>query len=243
MKQINQIWEKRNLGIDSIEFRFDADDNAHSVIEAYNSCPPCDYILARVPDNKMDIAYKLQELGFRFSETNLHLSCNLKKLVLPNIFAKFYEHITEDIATDEEIELIYNSIKNGVFDTDKIALDPKFGKEKAGYRYYQWCKDELEKGTSTAYILYFDGKPIGFYILKKVSDLVYDSLLAGLFDKSNNVGLGFSVLYSPLAQAKKLGGTTMVTGVSSNNSASLKMHLALGYEIKSLNYVFTKHMR
>lgn len=243
MKILKQDWEKRNLGIDSYELRFDSTDNESAVTAALNECPPCDYILVRVPDNKMEIAYKLQDLGFKFAETNFELSCNLKKVQLPLVFKKYYEHITESISAPAEIEQIYDCIKSGVFDTDKIALDPKFGLKKSGNRFYMWCKDEIEKKTSTPYTIYLDKKPLGFYILKKVTDKTYNSLFAGLFDKSSAVGFGFSVLYNPLIEAKRQGATNMTTSVSSNNTASLKMHLALGYEIKSLNYVFIKHTK
>ena len=141
-----------------------------------------------------------------------------------------------------ELDVIYESMRKGVFDTDKIALDPHFGSEKSGYRYYAWSKDLIEKDMAVPYMVTQEDRAIGYFILKKVSERMGDSFLAALFDNSNDNGLGFSVLYYPMLEAKKNGLKKMITGVSSNNPASLKMHLALGYQIKSLHYVMTKHI-
>ena len=137
--------------------------------------------------------------------------------------------------------MIYQCIKSGVFDTDKVSLDPKLGKEKAGNRFYNWCKKEIEGGTSKPYIVK-DSKEnsVGFFVLKDINSRVSDSLLAGLFNK-DEVGLGYSVLYFPMVQAKKEGKRKIVTSVSSNNLPSVKTHMLLGYSIQHMSHVFIKH--
>ena len=78
--------------------------------------------------------------------------------------------------------------------------------------------------------------------MKKSSERLGDSFLAGLFDKDKNSGFGFSVLYYPMVEAKRMGLKKMITGVSANNPDSVKMHLALGYQIKTMDYTLVKHI-
>lgn len=240
---IEQIWEKRNLGIISAELRFENSDTVINNDFNIVDLKKYDYLLARIPVGRMDIAYAVQKKGFHFAETSIELSVALKNLTLPKIFEEYEKLIEVHEADKTEIELIYNSIQNGIFDTDKIALDPEFGIKKSGNRFYNWCKEEIEKGSSKAYLVSYAGEKLGFYVVKDENERTANSLLAGLFEKNKNPGLGYAVLYHPLLTAKICGKRKMITAVSSNNPASVKMHLALGYEIKTMNYVFVKHLK
>ena len=101
---------------------------------------------------------------------------------------------------------------------------------------------EVEAGRASAYVVTMHDEPIGFFVDKTVSDKVDYSLLAALYDKEKNSGVGFSVLYFPMLQSKLDGKRRITTGVSSNNPDSVRMHLELGYKIKEMNYVLIKHI-
>ncbi len=233
-------WETRNLGVQtSVEFYFEVTDVTISETVLKNTIYR--YQVAHVPVGRVDLVNELLDNGFSFSETKIELSADLKALSLPNRFARFSEKLSYHAADEQEITRIFKSMKEGVFATDKVALDPYYDACKAGERYVYWTQDEINSGSTWAYIVTNDGLDLGFFVLKRVTDRIGDSFLAGLFDKERDSGLGFSVLYFPMLEAKNNGIKKMVTGVSSNNPDSLKMHLALGYEIKNMVYTLIKH--
>ena len=234
-------WEKRNLNVNAVEFYLEQNEG-ETLGDSVLNDQVHDYQVAHVPIKNINAIKKLSTNGFYFIETKLYLTASLKELTLPKVFTRFVDSMSyREAKSSADIQSIYDSIKNGVFDTDKIALDEKFSLEASAHRYYCWAKDEIEKGTSLPYLVQVDGVDIGFFILK-IDGRIADSFLAGLFDNSASSGLGFSTLYFPMLEANKKGCTKIVTGVSSNNIDSVKTHLSLGYRIKELEYIFIKHI-
>lgn len=243
MELIEQVWEKKNLDVNSAEFRFDGKDDISAIKDDILSNTVYDYQICRVPVGRMDIVYLLQKNGFFFSEMSIELSADLEKLKLPSVYARFIESMDYHSASEAEMKYIENAIRSGVFDTDKISLDPYFGKERAGIRFANWNRQEIESGRAKAYVVTMEGEAIGFFVDKMLSDKADYSLLAALYDKDKYSGVGFSVLYFPMLQSKLEGKRRITTGVSSNNPDSVRMHLELGYKIKEMNYVLIKHIR
>ena len=240
MKKIEQPWEKRNLGVKSVEYCFDVKDTIKDIPQDLLSQNDYDYVQCRVPAGKMDLVYKLQEKAFRFAETSIDLSANLRQLQLPDIYLPFEKEL--EYVKVEELESVYGQICKGIFDTDRIYLDPFFRREQSGIRYANWCRQEVETGSTQVYVVKREEETMGFFALKEKSKNVSDSLLAGLYDKNNTMGWGFSVLYYPMLQAQREGKKRIETSVSSNNPDSLRMHLRLGYVIKNMKYVLIKHI-
>lgn len=243
MKILETPWEKRNLDVNGVEFYFDQSDSLENITEQVLCDKIHNYQVAHFPVGRMDIHNKLNENGFLFAETKFELIADLKMLELPQIFSR-YENMLQyhKIVTDKEKKEIYNAMKNGIFNTDKVALDSKFGLQKAGYRYATWVDQVIKEGSAIPYIVTCEEDNIGFFILKILEKKTGDSFLAALFNNDLYKGFGFSVLYYPMLQAKKMGMRKIKAGVSSNNPASLKMHLALGYQIKNLHYIMVKHL-
>lgn len=243
MRIIEQPWEKNNLGVVSAEFCFALSDKLDELKKAkVDSCQKYDYQSARIPAGRMDIAYWLEENGFRFAEASIEIEAGLELLKIPEVFKKLEGSMDEHPADHNETEAVYEKIRMGIFNTDKIALDPRFGIRQSGLRFANWCRQEVEAGNAKVYIVEYSGMPIGFYVLKEENRTTAYSLLAGLFDQKKYMGLGYSVLYYPMARAKKEGKKKIITKVSSNNPASLKMHLYIGYMIKRMNYIYVKHI-
>lgn len=241
MKITEQTWEKKNLGVDSIEYCFSLEDPVELVKDILIENDSFNYRLCRVPAGRMDIAYLLQDAGYKYAEDIFSIKADIKELSLPKVYQKFSDAMTYSLATEDELSEIYNCIKKGVFDTDKVSLDPKMGIEKASNRFYNWCKLEVENKTSKPYVVKLNDVNCGFFILKDLDNRTADSLLAGLYDKENALGSGFATIYYPMLQAKLEGKKKIVTAVSSNNIASVKTHLSLGYTIQHINHVFIKH--
>lgn len=242
MRCIETPWEKRNLNVNGIEYYFEEDDLAEDIGDKVLKDNIHDYQVVHLPVNKMDIHNKLNENGFIFSEVKFELKVNLENFELPTVLKRYTNYFSYyKIDDNNELEKVFDAIKKGVFDTDKVALDPFLGLQKSGNRYVMWSKQIIEEGIGIPYMVRYENNNIGFFILKKISNTIGDSFLAALFNNKKYNGFGFSVFYYPMLEAKKMGMKKMITGVSSNNSASLKLHLALGYQIKNLYYVMTKH--
>jgi L-amino acid N-acyltransferase YncA len=243
MRVLETPWEKRNLDVTGVEYYFEQDDKWEDIPRDVLDDTVHNYQVAYLPVNKMGIHNVLNENGFRFSEARFEIVADIRKLELPQVFRRMDSMLSyRSVESKEELEKIYASMKSGVFDTDKVALDPYMGIEKSGYRYAIWSKQLIEEKKAFPYVVEYEDEIIGFFILKKSSEKIGDSFLAALFDNEKYNGFGFSVLYYPMLEAKRQGMIKMITGVSSNNLSSLKMHLALGYQIRNMSYVMIKHM-
>lgn len=237
-------WEKRNLGVSSsIEYYFDVFDCIEEMGDEILNNGMYEYQVAHIPVGKIDILNTLLAHGFAFAETKIEIMADLKELSLPERFGRFSESLGYHKADEDELEEMLYNIRCGMFDTDKVALDPCFNAKIAGSRYALWTMDEINSGRGSAYVVTQSDKPIGFFVLKKNNEKIVESFLAGLYNKEDSAGFGFSVLYYPMAEAKKLGIKKIIAGVSSNNPDSVKMHLALGYQVKNMNYSVIKHVR
>lgn len=239
MNIIDAYWEKRNLGVSCKELNCELNDNIADVKKIVSSID-ADYTVIRVPSPKVDLLFYFQSIGFFVIETNIHLVKNLRDIELPFRYQKYESRIVARKANTDEVNKIMGEIRNGVFDTDKIALDPLFSLKQSANRYENWVSEELNK-KSTAYIVANMDKDIGFFILRNDDDTNYNALFGALYKDTNATGFGFAVGYSAFKVAKKLSAKTIFTAVSSNNLAALRMNLSIGYEIDNVHYVLIKH--
>lgn len=133
MEKIEQPWEKKNLGVHSVEFRFDGTESIEKIGREILGEINFDYQLCRVPVGRMDIVYLLQDHGFRFAETSFELSADLKNLALPKAYERYEEYICYRKIEDGEEEKVYEAIRQGIFDTDKVYLDPFLKKNNQAF--------------------------------------------------------------------------------------------------------------
>lgn len=237
------FWEKRNLGVTSCNFIIEDKDSVEILTDEILDNKEYKYQTVKLPVNKMEIHDRLYRSGFKFAEGKFELTYDLKHLTIPLEFEQLMLNTECVIAEDtQDQEFVFNEIRKGIFDTDKIALDPNFGTEIAANRYVNWSKDVLENGNGILIIVKVDGRPIGFVLQEIINNKVVYSMLGGLFDKHQNDGYGFFVVASGLLQTKSMGFKRVNTEVSTNNVNVLKLHLALGAKIKSMYYVLTKHI-
>ena len=56
-------------------------------------------------------------------------------------------------------------LRSGLFDTDRVYLDPYFTKEQASNRYVNWIKDEMSRTTELFIIKYKENKKMTMSLL------------------------------------------------------------------------------
>lgn len=241
MKKIEAFWEKKNLGLNTLELEFDERDSI-KILNTIEEFEEYDYIVAKVPKGKVDFIHKLEMIKFQFMEAQVELINNLKQNIeIPNRLLKtsndiHYVSVTEEV----ELEMLLNKIDLNMFDTDRISLDPCLGKELAAARYKNWIRYLFYKEDSMLYKLIYKQREIGFFLFKKINEKIYSSVLVGLYTEFKNKGLGFSIVEQHIRWALENHAEQIVTRVSSNNLRSLKLHLNFGYEIKDIYYVFRR---
>ena len=242
MKIIEATWEKRNFGMDTYEISLDKKDlrnfdDAYQKIKSQNF--KNSYVVIKMPVGNLEALHKLEDDGYRFLETQLSLVDHFEPLnsEIESLPTNNLNYSVEKIKKDKNLWTHYiNKITPGMFDTDRVSLDPKLGKEIACKRYKNWCLDLFENPNANLYIKKINNAEFGFFI-----DIVDEktgntnSIIGGNFEEFKNMGLG-SVM---LAEAKNLKANRK-TAVSTNNLPILKLHQHCGRVIYKERYVLRK---
>lgn len=242
MKIVHAVWERKNLGMDAWEVTLDKRDMADvpRVIEAlhdsqYGGC----YVCVKLPVGNLRMVHALEDDGFRFLETQLHLVEALEK----SDVMKYGETagtlpVEERVVpkTREAWGAVIEKITPGMFDTDRIALDPAFGPEVSCHRYQHWCWELFNNPKSILQVASLEGQDVYFniFVLKQGPD-DYDGVIGGTFPEHKNAGIGALVCSKAVFSKGKYR-----TAVSTNNLPVVKIHQHLGRIISSERYVFRK---
>ena len=142
-----------------------------------------------------------------------------------------------------DLKAILDKIDIRMFNADRIYLDYTLLKVSALRRCHNWIKDEFAKKKAIMGELIFNKRTIGFFLLRKENEEIMHSVLAGVFSRYKNLGLGAVAIGKHIDYTLKADVRKVTAEVSSNNLESLRMHLSFGYEIKRINYVFRKNFK
>lgn len=240
MRIINAVWEKRNLGVECVEFEISATDDMKKVAKVI-SAEEAEYQVAKVPTGNVRAQLAIQDCGFKFYETNFQLERKISDSnELPKMYVRFKKYLDFRVATDQEIEDILSEVASGtMFVTDKVAQDPLFSQELSGRRYSLWARDIIAKGARTVLGLYKNN--IASFTIYEEKDAYYHAFIGGMVNEYKDKGLGFIPLYVTGEQIRQNGGGVLKTGVSSNNPAILRLHLQFGCKIRDMTNIYIKH--
>lgn len=237
MKIVNAVWEKRNLGVDAYEVSIEAEDSIEDVRNQLTSLEG-GYIVVKLSSELSGYLSVVQETGFYYIEDLIHVEHDLKEVERNRIIQRLYDETTYREMTDEDFEQLTTEIKDGMFDSDRISNDPRFGKEKAANRYINWSKDLHDKGAKFYAIRYREDST-GFVVLDTKDGITYSSILGGGYQKYRKSGIG--IIQKEQEITKALGGKRVVTTVSSNNVGQFKALIMNGYKPYAIEHVFVKH--
>lgn len=239
MKIVDAYWEKRNLGVDCVEVSIETTDD---VTEIYSKLKDIDvpYVVIKVPSGRMDIMFKLAEWGFVYVESLINFTHDLKDIELSGIYKRINQSVSCKKMHREEYALVFREIEKEIFSTDRISIDPLFGKKIAARRYINWINDECERNSEIYEVLYKD-QGIGFFTLKETEKGVFYPFLAGVYSDYATSGLGIYVIQKILEEAVRRDANKVSTYLSSNNLPVIKVHSSLGFVIADMKYVYIKH--
>ncbi len=240
MKISDCFWEERNLGVKTAEIILEKDELiiSEKLLEVESLC---DYIVIKSPISRFDISQALCGLNYSFVEVQITLEKNLTLSDLDGEMGSLFDIKLAN--TDEDIRFVESKINEGLFSTDRIALDSSFGIKSANSRYVNWMKDELTKGAKLIIIINHN-QTIGFILLKEDGGNMH-VLLHGIFKDYLGKHLGVALTIAPYLYKREYNGNInhYYTKVSSNNIGILKVMTRAGYCIADATNVFIKHIK
>jgi len=238
MKVIDAFWEKRNLGVSTVEVKIDASDNVDE-IESTIAGIDAEYQVIRAPVSRFDIYTLLQQMGFTFIETMYQMVFDFSRYDIN--WGKYDDQVSyKEINNEEDFETVFSNIRDGLFENNRISLDSKFSKEHANKRYIGMINDKVAQGGKVCSIIY-KNEEIGFFATREMDDNNYEYFLAGIYTNYQKQGLGSNAYTQMLAYVKSKGAKTVTGGVSMNNVGSYKMFNQSGFKLGHVEYVFVKH--
>ncbi|MEM9879961.1 MAG: hypothetical protein AAF862_11865 [Pseudomonadota bacterium] len=239
MQLVHATWEQRNLGLNVYEADVTVDDTRENLGLEINAIPQADYTSIKLPAGQVDLTSLIEACGFGFRE----MLTTVEVTTLPALdgpMARLGKAVTSHLATAAEREAVYHVIRQGLFETDRFSLDPRFTLAQSSNRYCGWIGDELARGGEL-HALEFKGQLCGFFLVRKLDESRYASLLAALFPKFQHVGLGYFINYMAYAYCFEKGAKRVATTYSSNNVGAANIHAHLSTRLLSQVYVYAKH--
>ena len=243
MKVVEAMWERRNLGVDVTEVtleRSDMDDEERVLSFLQKKMGQGHYLLVKTPEGNVAFLARLQALGFIFLECQYNLSRQLRGYAPPQgEFLSLAGQLSPEPLDLGELDDLCALIGNGMFTTDRVALDPLFGVKVANTRYRNWVRDIQKNASCVVARIKYREKVIGFFAISfDVQAEKAHSLLLGLFKPYQGSALGSMIVHVPLKFASEKKMKTIFAQVSSNNMTSLRSHVFWGFAIESVSYVF-----
>ena len=237
MKVIEAYWEKRNLGIETVEIECEEPDTLQQLKEGLAQLKT-QYAVVKIPVERSDLSEYVQQMGYVYVEDLMEMIHDLHEANRSKLHQRLYDATTYRRMNEQDIKQLDDEIAGGMFDSDRISKDAQFGAEQSAKRYRNWVADLLDKGA-LPYVILYKEEPAGFIILQTKDDKNYDSVLGGGYAKFRNSGLG--IIQKEQEIVKKLGGRKVTTHVSTNNPSQVKALCMNGYLPGKIRHVFVKH--
>lgn len=234
MKVIDAYWEKRNLGVDAVEFEVDETDTA-SVVEEILANEK-QYNVVKIPSRNTEVTQAVQQYGYRFAEVMNYFAISPGELKLNRIQQRIVDSIEILEMNNTDIDELHKEINNNLFDTDRIYCDPLFTKEQAANRYWGWISDEQSRGGKLLKYVYKQDA-IGFAGVSR-NKTCY---LSGLYPKAKRGGFGVIIPYIIYQLVQESGKREPLGIVSSTNVSVWRLYEQLGFALEHMEYIFIKH--
>jgi len=240
MKIVDAQWEIRNIGLKTLEIIFE-DGSEMLPIQQMDSYQ---YIVSKVQSKEIKTIHLLEKNGFEFIESQLIISKFIKGIKFDPFLARIasgYKII--EVETLDQLNIILHNINIGLFDTDRIYLDPILGKEKSINRYKNWVTDIYNNKNNHKIFIISKIKndiDVGFISFKKKDKENCEIPLVGIFEEYKKMKIGFLTVYFPLLYALNNEFKFCHTAISLNNLNAVNLYSIFGYQIDKTFSVLRK---
>lgn len=244
MNIVNCTWEQKNLGEKVCEVTVSSNEEfGLDIIKDLEK--DYTYQVVKVEAGNVPFILALQKQGYALIETQIDWMTKMKEFNQNHPLIERFRPILEfqDIIAEEDFNQMLSMIDDNMFSTDRIALDPKYGMSVGRKRYCNWMQTEFLQNKSVFAYIIVEGTKVGFLMLRNNNGRAHGAL-AGIFKEYQDQGFGVLTSSSmPLYILDNgLGFKLYETSTSSNNTANTKIYSALGFQLKSMHYVFIKHL-
>lgn len=237
MRYTDAHWEIRNLGVRTVEITIESSDTLNDLSTNIDNV---DYVVVKLPVALNQWIFDLQNLDYKFAELLTLAKFGLGRYpILNGVEIRVLQRMSYLKKDKNDLEEIFKQINFGMFETDRISLDPKFGIEYSKNRYCGLVMDEIKFGANL-YCLQYNNIDIGFFLIRK-SGFNCISNLAGIFNEHKSKGLGIYLNYFEIVESQKLSSKNLLTAFSSNNLGAERVHNYLGFRNTNQFYIFVKH--
>ena len=244
MKVIHATWERANLGVNAYEIYMESGDTIEQLAETERKLLDAggEYLAVKTPVNRGDLLFGLPKLGYSFVETLFRVAVERENYHVPESIARFDRGLSVVRRTAaEEQEAAFDRIREGVFKSDRISLDPFFPRESTSTRYINWIRQMLRQGSMLFEVLHRE-EPIGVFIIKRIDEQTVDPVLMGLYSEDKNRGLGTLLHKKTLDTCFAQECTKITSTFVSNNAKILRVYTNIGATITDLLYTYVKHV-
>lgn len=244
MKTTHAIWELDNIGVDAYEIALDASDTPEQLVaeEKRIAAEGAQYIVLKTPVNCPQLLFGLPRLGYAFVEMVFHVMIRRDEYAMPATIARFDRGLDVVERTEEaERKRVYALIRQGVFVSDRVSIDPAFGPVKGGNRYANWLKTMLSKGGYLYEVMKGD-KAIGFFVIMRKDETTVDPVLMGMYDEQNDRGMGALLHKKTLDTCFTHDCKRLTSTIVSNNAKVLHVYVNAGATITDTLYTYVKHI-
>lgn len=240
MKIINATWEERNLGLKTQEIEVQLKDTVEDLSHCLVSLNSA-YQVLKIPSGRIDLMLFAEKEKFNFVETQFHSYGKLSEAACIASDKKFnkYNLLCSSNSDNETYGQVIRLVNDGIFGTDRIALDNNFGVEIANRRYANWIGD-LQKNENTELRTVWFNKEIAGFLIGSANGKKYKAILGGVVPKYQGF-LGFYVygtIFRDLANKYEF----LDVAYSSNNLPIVKLYEFFKIPIKELTYIYIKHV-
>ena len=244
MKIIHAVWEQANLGVDAYETLLTEEDTpeAYATAEQELIRSGAEYLVVKTPVNCPALLFGLPALGYVNVETVFHVAIKRGDYSMPASIARFDRGLSvAERSTEAERERIYALIRDGVFKSDRVSVDPAFTLAQSGNRYANWLRQMLDRGGKLFEVMQ-GAKPIGFFVIARVDEQTADPVLMGLYDEANDRGMGALLHKKTLDTCFEQECTRLTSTIVSNNAKVLRVYTNAGASITDTQYTYVKHV-
>ena len=226
------------MDISAYEVELEVEDTVEDLYSLKNIAGS-EYTVVKVPPLRLDLSFKLQELGFFFVEAVQSMAISSLP-ALTVVQERMRSKIIIRLADQDDMNKIFAYIENGLFSTDRISADPIFSARQAADRYKGWINDIVSHSGQVCTIGY-GNIVVGFFVVKPKDNNVYESVLAAIFSDTAPLGLGSLINYVAYEYCFSLGASEVRTTFSLNNTNATSVHASLPLKVLGQHYVFRKY--
>lgn len=240
MKIVEAWWEIPSLGLRTIEITLAKGDPPPPA----SSTAGFQHLIVKVPTTELATIHALEAEGFRLVECQFTVSRSTKGRLCDDVTERFAKQIAPSSSDTQEAEkVIFPAIRAGLFDSDRIYLDPNWGPRFSSKRYENWVTQMLaEPDRARIHLLRLarSGTPVGFTSIRIESEHEAQFVLAGIFGEYQNRGFGAAMVYWSLELAKGYGKSIARTSISASNLRIFGLYSHFDFNFDECHAVFRR---